>query len=296
MKRADDKQLFAPAPLRAIALDLSGLQLRVLLCVAAHDRLSLPTGKGQGCRASNDRMRQMVGCHYSRLCSTLSQLVSLGLLQREKLGRHSVYRVVYTNEDRLLFSNRSPPAAKSAEIGQVSDQKCDSSDRIGFQTASEALTTCCHGLLDSGEFPPNTAQQYIPLNGGIHSEESGEYNSSEEARLASLVPEDFGGGGEKNRPKAGRSRIAFAKNVGGQMAVLERALSTGHPVNKLAWYEWLGDNAVCHENRGIGGQAIRLADQLVDLMDGPEYQQWQERYGPASIGMQEAVHWSHRDD
>jgi hypothetical protein len=77
--------------------------------------------------------------------------------------------------------------------------------------------------------------------------------------------------------------MEFPENVGAQMAKLERALRDGDPVNKLDWYEWLGEHAICHENPSLGGQAMRLADMLVDAMDEAEHQQWQDRYGPASL-------------
>jgi hypothetical protein len=266
--KAADKQLFAPVPLRAMALDLSGLQLRVTICVASHDRLSLVTGKGQGCRASNERMAQMVGCNYSNLCSTLTSLVELEILQKEKLGRHTVYRVIYTDDDRLLFSNLSRPL-------------------IGCQAASDDPSIGCRDVPEYPDFPPENDSQYIPLNGGRDSVETGEENSSEDARLTSRREVDKilkGLRAEKDsRPKGRLSRTEFAENVGGQMAWLERALNDGEPINKLDWYEWLGDHAVCHENRSLGGQAMRLAELLVEAMDETEHQQWQDRYGPASL-------------
>lgn len=101
------KQLFAPVPLRAMAMDVSGLEMRILTCVAAHDRMSLVVGKGQGCSASNQRMQQMIGCSYAALCKSLSVLVDAGLLRRELRGRRTIYRVLYTADDMLLFSNAS---------------------------------------------------------------------------------------------------------------------------------------------------------------------------------------------
>lgn len=122
--------------------DLSGLQLRVLACVAAHDRMSLLKEKGQGCRASNERMSQLVNCSYARICSTLSELVDLAYLRREKFGRHTVYRVIYSDGDRLLFSN---------VLGRAK----------GSLSASRLGSIGCQGERRNGKNPPKTGSQYI---------------------------------------------------------------------------------------------------------------------------------------
>jgi hypothetical protein len=141
-----EKQLFAPLPLRAMRADLSGLQMSVLTCVAAHDRLSLVKGKGQGCRASNERMREMIGCSYGKLCAALSDLTELGFLQREKLGRHTIYRVTYTDEDRCLFGHTTVKAT------------CD-------RSVQKSAVTCDQHTSENVSFPPESGSQYIPLNG-----------------------------------------------------------------------------------------------------------------------------------
>lgn len=206
---AGEKQLFAPLPIRAIAADLSGLQHSVLACVAAHDRLSLVTGKGQGCRASNERMRQMIGCSFARVCSTLTELVDLGFLQREKLGRHTVYRVIYTEEDRLLFGNVS-------------------SRSIGCRTGNETGVIGCQHTSETGGNPLETASQYISLNEGIDLEESREENSSEDARFAA---------------RGSPEKVKFSDNDGAQMARFERTFRSAperFTEDQLReWHEWL---------------------------------------------------------
>lgn len=163
------KAFFAPLPMRAMAAELSGLQLRVLACVAAHDRMSLLTNKGQGCRASNERMREMVGCSYPKLCSALSDLALAGFLQREKLGRHTVYRVIYTDDDISLFGNVSTRRTGSRS-GSDAAATCN-------RNGSSDAATCNRPFSESRRNQPKTAQQYIPLNGGIHSVETGKDNS-----------------------------------------------------------------------------------------------------------------------
>lgn len=257
---AADKQLFAPVPLRTMAMDLSGLQIRVLICLAAHDRMSLVTGKGQGCRASNERMVAMIGCNYSRLCSTLTQLVDLELIAREKLGRHTIYRVIYTNDDRLLFGNMSGRS-------------------IGCRPASDDHAIGCRDFPESDSFPPENCSQYIPLNGGIDSVETGEDNSSEDAHLAVRGKGKGAYGSKNSRLKAGLSRTEFADNAGGQMARLERAISVGEAINCSAWSEWLENQIGADDNPANNGRAARLADIVVDRMDDAEYRKWGEDHG-----------------
>jgi hypothetical protein len=157
---AGEKQLFAPVPLRAMSAGLSGLQYAVLINVAAHDRLSLATGKGQGCRASNERMREMIGCSYGKLCAALMDLCELGFLKREMLGRHTVYRVIYTDEDRCLFGHTT---GKST---------CD-------QKVRQTPVTCDQHTPENAGNQPESDSQYIPLNEGIDFVETREKNPSE---------------------------------------------------------------------------------------------------------------------
>jgi hypothetical protein len=217
--------LFAPLPLRAMKDDLSGLELKVLTCVAAHDRMSLITGKGQGCRASNERMSSMVGCNYARLCSTLTKLTKRGYLKQEKLGRHTVYRVIYTDEDRLLFSNVSG-----------SRRRCD-------RLPDKGATSCQH-TSETAVNPPKTASQYIPLNGVRYSVETGEDSSSEAARF--------------DARRLGRTE--FSENVGGELARLEREINAGCRIDD-AWSDFL-DVAIEHENQSIRQWAFRLSELL----------------------------------
>ena len=238
---AGEQQLFAPLPLRAMAADLSGLQLRVLACVAAHDRMSLPKKKGQGCRASNERMSQLVNCSYARICSTLSELVELDFLQREKAGRWTVYRVIYSDLDRLLFSNvlgrakSALSASHQAPIGCQADQK-------------------------TGENPAKTHSQYIPLNGEIDLEESREKSSLETARLSA-----------RGLSKRKQSRA----NVGADLAMIERDLKAGNPLNRIELVEWIGNDLLSHSyDETIRNWATRLADDLIESMSPTEHAQW----------------------
>lgn len=226
------KQLFAPIPLRAMMLPLSGLQFRVLACVAAHDRMSLVSGKGQGCRASNARMKAMISCSYARLCSTLMELVDLGLLAREKLGRHTIYRVIYNDEDRLLFGNVSLRS-------------------VGCQPVGEGVSKGCNSFDETGGKPPITSGQYIPLNGVRDFVETREESSLERAQFS---------------PIRSATQSSLANNIGGQLALLERQLDAGELTDIAGAYRWLGtimDHSA--EPDANYARAFRLSEQLEEL-------------------------------
>lgn len=248
-----DKQLFAPMPLRAMRADLSGLNLRILIAVAAHDRMSLASGKGQGCRASNDRLSTLIGCSYARLCSGLSDLAAAGFIHRSKLGRHTVYQVIYTEEDRLLFGNSTPRSK-------------------GCRSGSDAAPIGCHDFPADGSFLPETPQQYIPLNGRKTFGETGEYNSSEEARRAdALLSEDDVSTGE-------RPPIIWRGTTAAALAKVDRELKAGSLIDPLGWWHWFAEHG-CTGDPQEAGWVMRVTEQLVEAMPSDDYAEWSNVYG-----------------
>jgi hypothetical protein len=231
-----EKQLFAPLPLRAMRADLSGLQMSVLTCVAAHDRLSLVKGKGQGCRASNERMREMIGCSYGKLCAALSDLTELGFLQREKLGRHTIYRVTYTDEDRCLFGHTTVKAT------------CD-------RSVQKSAVTCDQHTSENVSFPPESGSQYIPLNGVRDFVETREDNSSEEAHLAARIAQQS------------KSASKKARSIASEIAQFERRFRedwTQFHGNLHKWVDWLTQQheELFDEDVATARRAERLADEV----------------------------------
>jgi DNA-binding MarR family transcriptional regulator len=103
-KHSDVKAIFAPIPVRAMADErLSSLDLRVLMAVAAHDRL----GKnGIGCFASNTRLASLVRCHLKSLSRSLSTLAKCGYLEgydNPLNKRTRIHRILYTDDDAQLM-------------------------------------------------------------------------------------------------------------------------------------------------------------------------------------------------
>ena len=234
--------LFAPVPLRAMAVELSGLQMRVLTCVAAHDRMSLAKGKGQGCRASNDRMREMIGCSYGKLCASLNELVTEGLLQREKVGRHTIYRVIYNDDDVCLFGHTKGPAK-------------------GDHAVQSPEPTCDHRSSESRRNADENTPQYIPLNGGIDFVETKEINSdnrrivADARRPAGIIcqlPPGFNSlpmGARVSKFEAAFDRIG---RDGDHLTDDERTKCT-------AWLFGVWDD---HPDEPFGQQAMRILEEM----------------------------------
>jgi hypothetical protein len=225
-----------------MAVELSGLQMRVLTCVAAHDRMSLAKGKGQGCRASNDRMREMIGCSYGKLCASLGELEKAGLLQREKLGRHTIYRVIYNDDDICLFGH-----TKGAAKG---DHAVQQPNAIGDHEYSETR----------GNADENTPQ-YIPLNGGRDFVETRERNSdnrrdvavaSRPAGIFCQLPPTF-----NSLPMGARvSKVETAFDA------IDRdpfAMTDGERSALTTWLFGIGDD---YPDEPFGQQAMRLLSEI----------------------------------
>lgn len=97
------KPMFAPSPARAIgAANLSSVDLRVLMAVAAHDRLG---ANGIGCFASHTRLAQLVGCHIKSLSRSLAILVEARFISASRIGRQPVYKVIYNDFDTAFIKS-----------------------------------------------------------------------------------------------------------------------------------------------------------------------------------------------
>ena len=98
-----EKPTYAPIPARAMAnTELSVLDLRVLMVIAAHDRF----GKnGTGCYASHVTLARLVKCHLKSLSRCLKVLGERGYVEASPhpLTRKRVYRVIYTEEDKAVL-------------------------------------------------------------------------------------------------------------------------------------------------------------------------------------------------
>lgn len=171
------KVMFAALPLRAIGdTRLSALELRILGCVAFHDRMSVARGKGQGAWASNETLARRVQCHYTNLSSAITKLAKLGYIQRDPHPLNKklrVYRVIYDGEvigladplpdDKVLsggetVGNQSPTEGGGAIVGQ---------------TANLDAPIVCPGSEISPQSQSDDAVEYISLSDVRDSAEAG---------------------------------------------------------------------------------------------------------------------------
>lgn len=115
------KPAFAAIPVRALADDrLSALHFRVLGAVAFHDRFG---GNGTGCFASQSRLAEYCGCHYTALSHALADLRAYGYVQTERQNenkRKRVHRVLYAQSDQL------PPLSADTDTWSAAQQSPDS--------------------------------------------------------------------------------------------------------------------------------------------------------------------------
>ena len=241
------KPQFGAVPNRAFwDRRLTDRDVRNLGVVAAHDRLSSVTGKGQGAWASHARFAALAGTEYSRFSVSINKLLKLGYLDRQPLAtdrRKFTYRVLYTDADSL-------PSSK----GPLPEIICGEANYAGEIVCSDCQLSGC--ILDE------RAAQYISQSEERDSAEAGKIDSAEAARFAAR----------------GLPKIEFADNAGGQMARLERALGVGQVVDRLAWYGYL-ESVIGDDSPSNSGRATRLADQLVETMSDQEYLAWRESRG-----------------
>lgn len=178
---AKGKAQFAALPLRAIGdTELSGLELRVLACIASFDRMSTLRENGAGAWASNNTMSERVGCDYSRFSSAVTRLAKLGYIIREQHAfdrRKTVYRVVYeTDPPSAIDDNHEVETSDISLRTRKLSHGENAPDSLpnGKPNPSNSLPTRKPNGENSLPAPKNSdakstrsASEYIPLNGEI---------------------------------------------------------------------------------------------------------------------------------
>ncbi|MER9968134.1 helix-turn-helix domain-containing protein [Mesorhizobium sp. M0060] len=240
------KPIYSPTPARVIGdKTLTGEDLRVLMALAAHDRLG---ANGIGCYASHPRLAALVGCHIKSLSRSLSTLATKGYITAAPHplnGRLRVYRVVYTEFDATYLK---------AGIGS---KPVTYSESIGSKPVAE------NGPIGNKDFEKSVDYQE---DTGVNI--LGEtYNRSRETVLihpietASPTQEPW---------KRGKER-ASSTSVGAMLAMVERGFKAGAKTNLRQWHEWLaglvGENASLDNNDTNYGRAYRLYEEIGGVLD-----------------------------
>lgn len=252
---AEGKPQFAAVPVWALSDDrLTDRDFRILAVVASHDRMSSVRGKGQGAWASHRTMAAQVGggADYTRFSSSMTKLVELGYLRRERLegdARKHTYRVLYTRPDSL-------PQRKPSDEQTV----CSSANYLppdSLPTGQETGEIVCRDPQLSDGDRNESAAQYISLsdaNRGFseapYSAEADEIDSAEAAPL----------------------RFEHDLTDDANLARIERALKRGSPIRSaVTWYIFLiGLLDRKGQAQKVVARASRLAEDLTGLMSDAE--------------------------
>lgn len=249
------KDPFAALPIRALwDPELTALELRVLGVVCWHDRLSKQR-ESAGCYAANLLMAAEAGCTITSLSRALTKLAKRGYIERDHRGvpgkRHlTVYRVQYDPADLETIAQRGKdylPNETNDEPETFAREDRDWSKSFARRDSG------------NGRNPPRFDAQETSLREERDSVETGERNSSEDARFAAR----------------GSARGDFGLPVGARLAMLDRALKSGEKFDCLSVYAWL-HSVEDDEHRYW---ALRLAESVVDAMDDDEYRAWREEHG-----------------
>lgn len=259
---ADAKTYFAPLPLRAIGDSrLSALDFRVLGCLCAHDRMSKVTGKGQGAWASNETLSREVGCHYARLSSSITKLGKLGYVEREQHPlnkRLRVYRVLYNRG-----WDTSPNGKQSSSSSVNSSTRKQKVVEPASSPAMHPETLCQPAKIGPEHFADGLDF--------IQQEQSDDclniFRVSDERNFAEATEEYSPEGARFVVP--GFPTREPCNNIGGQLAILERALKAGENIDCVAWEEWLAE-AIEDDDRLIRNWAFRLSEELADHVNDDE--------------------------
>ncbi len=213
-----NKGLFAAIPARAISdRRLAAIHFRILAAIALHDRMSAKRQKGAGCYASNKVLADTCNVNYSNFSTAVRELGAWGYIEAAAHPinkRTRVYRVLYGDEqqaDDLPTGKQSPlpdtlptgkPCSADANFDALPDDK--ETDEIVCPPNSQAA-----------DFIEQPNDKYIPLNGKRFSET--ERYSVETAALAMRAAV-----GLRKQPD---------KNIGGFLAIIERELKEGVPLD-----------------------------------------------------------------
>lgn len=105
--------------------ELTFLDVRVLIKICAHDRMSIAKS-GQGCLVSSKNIALALGVHQTSVSTAISRLKERGYIREEKRAedkRGRTYRVLYTEADELAVRNEGNSPKSSLPSGETIEAK-----------------------------------------------------------------------------------------------------------------------------------------------------------------------------
>jgi len=259
------KAHFAAIPLRAIGdSNLTDGDIRVLASIAAFDRLSHSTGKGQGAWASHRLMSGWIKRNYSNFSATVNKLIKAGYLVREPREtdkRQHPYRVVYTDDDRIPNADDFVSPEANNPLDNVCPEANDQREIVCPETGEVQNVVCPDPQSTIGNSDENFPE-YIPQSGERYSVETGKRNSAKRRIVAD----------------AGRSGTSFRRQLPANLfklpppaaiAIIERAFaSVDRQVDEIPvelqrpLTRWLFEKADELSDEPSGQQAMRLCEEI----------------------------------
>lgn len=228
--------------------ELTALDLRVLMCIGWHDRLSKAKGS-KGCYASNAVMALECGCTITSISRAISHLVAAGLIERDHDGvpgkRHlTVYRVRYDNSDAKMLAQLGKD-----QLPNGTNDEALPTPKSFVRAGADEGKTLVRGHEENDAITTTSFSQEISLSEGIDSEESVGKNSSQEALFA-----------EREWVLDFNSNLSEEANL----ARCERGLKNGTPMDLVRWYAYL--LVIIEFREDLRAQASRLSDDVAGMM------------------------------
>lgn len=240
-------ETFAPIPARAGIDDrLAARHWRTLAVIAMHDRFG---ANGIGCYASHERLKELIGCDYSRLSTNIKDLGEWGYLERitHPLNKRlRVYRIIYTADDKAVMGR----ASKSDD--SLPDGKEPPSDSLpnGKQFDPDSLPKKIHEPTDSkGLRGVNIFRETEKISG---------------RNLKRYSPEGASSGEDA---KSAKEKGDEGLDIGARLAMLQRSIMAGHAFENIdetrQFLDMVMEDIDLPNN--LRGWAYRLCDELAAL-------------------------------
>ncbi|OWQ95107.1 MarR family transcriptional regulator [Sphingopyxis witflariensis] len=263
------KAYFAAIPLRAVGdSNLTDGDLRVLASIAAFDRLSHSTGKGQGAWASHRLMSGWIDRNYSNFSATVNKMIRLGYLVREPREtdkRQHTYRVVYTDDDVLPQTEDFLRPEANNPLNNVCPDTNNFREIVCPETGEVQKVVCPAPQSSNGNITESSLE-YIPQSGERYSVETGKRNSAK--RRDSKIAGQSGDHFRDHLP----DNIADLP-VSARVACFDRAWrSIGMRWSKIRADDaemlvaWLGKVFEEYIDQPTGQQALRLSEEIADAI------------------------------
>ena len=285
------KITFAAIPARAYGDPrLKGLHHKTLGVVALHDRMSSVLKKGQGCWAGNKRLAELIGCNYSRLSATLSDLATWGYIDSRTDPMNKTRRilfVVYDDRDgAFLKANHDENPLPTGKQSAADDGDDDDEDSLptGKQSAADdSLPTgedgadiVCLDFQTSHKYQSLGGGEYIPQKRGRDSAEAGNRDSAEAGIDSAEAATPCGDakdllGKEESEPDRSTTTGNLLGRIQTWLKSLEGERLTEGQIDELHEKRKFCDEVEeQHGLDGVGPWAQRLAIDIGILLDEPD--------------------------